>query len=60
MSTMKPLSPLPKLFDLDFYLKNILFRKQSVGAPRRRRVVLPLNRRIFTFPLTLLHHCLIF
>ncbi len=25
---MKPLSPLPKLFDLDFYLKNALFRKQ--------------------------------
>ena len=28
MGTMKPLSPLPKLFDLDFYLKNALFRKQ--------------------------------
>ena len=28
MSTMKPLSPLPKLFDLDFYLKNALFCKQ--------------------------------
>ena len=28
MASMKPLSPLPKLFDLDFYLKNALFRKQ--------------------------------
>ncbi len=28
MGTMRPLSPLPKLFDLDFYPKNALFRKQ--------------------------------
>jgi len=32
MGTMKSLSPLPKLFDPDFYLKNALFRKQSVGC----------------------------
>ena len=28
MGTMKSLFPPPKLFDLDFYLKNALFRKQ--------------------------------
>jgi hypothetical protein len=28
LGTMKPLSLLPKWFDLDFYIKNVLFRKQ--------------------------------